>query len=120
MADPTPDAELELEFQTGGFLHFLLSLLGPLLKSEKPEAGRLTADRLVKRTATQTFELPLDQVELVYRNTTSDSFACVGRDPSQSLLFPMVANADAFAAALRARGVGVEEESTSPRRRFLR
>jgi hypothetical protein len=116
-----PDAhDLELEFRVHGFFAWILFLLRPFTGGERPTSGRLTRDRLIKTTASETFELPLEELEVVYRNTTSDSFACLAHDRSQSLLFPVVANADAFAEALAARGIGVEEETTSPERRFLR
>jgi hypothetical protein len=117
---PPDSHDLELEFRAHGFFAGILYLLRPFTGAERPTSGRLTRDRLIKTTATETFELPLEDVEVVHHNTVSDSFACLARDRSQSLLFPVVANATAFAEALQARGIGVEEETTSPERRFLR
>ncbi len=118
---PGETVVVQAQFIEGGFLGFLLKILGPLLNAEKTLAAVVTDQRVVKKGSNGVdLSLPLSEIAMVYRNTSSDSLAVVGKDQSQSLLIARVANCDAFVDALRDKGIAVENESTSPKRRYLR
>lgn len=112
---------VEMEFITGGALGFLMKILGPLLQAEKTAAAAVT-DRRVLKIGSDGSQLAAGHaaIQAVYRNTSSDSLAVVTEPKDQSLLIARVANVDAVLAALRDKGVAVEDEMTSPKRRYLR
>ncbi len=110
----------ELRFESSGFLALLIRFLGPLLKADRPEACWITDRRVVKRVAGgKDHELAIGDIGTAFWNTSSNSFALVAKSGDKGLLVPLVSNAKEAAAALAAAGVRVEEESASPRRRFL-
>lgn len=111
----------EVQFLAGGALGLLLTLLGPLLREKKVEAAVVTDRRILKRVSGgEVYDLALPQVRMAYRNTSSDSLALEGDPRDLSILLPRVANIDEVLTALGSGGVTIEDEISSPIRRYLR
>lgn len=113
--------QVEFQFKTSGGLGFLVKLLGPLLKADTPDGAFVTNQRVVKLVNGKApLGIPLNQIEKVYWNTSSNSFAVVAQGQKDGLLIPLVNNAGEVGNALTAMNVALEKESMSPRRRFLK
>lgn len=119
--DPSAEDEvMQIQFKTSGFLNFLIRFLKPFLRAQPPRSAHIAGGCLVKDIGKPApLSLALSEVERVYWNTTSDSFAFVARGERSGLLIPLVVNARELAQHVAGLGIPVEQEMTSPRRRFL-